>query len=363
MTKLSKIKDFHASRRLGVGASDIPILAGLTKKYNSTPLTLWRQKVGLDEPWEGNANTYWGKKEEGLILHEFISQKISEDLADEFLPYYMRQKSYKGNYAFTEAHRKDKPFCFAHADLVTDVFPCEIQKEIKGEIILESGFETVIVEAKTTGAMAGKRRKGQIFTGYDPDDLSYQGIPDAVYLQVQWQLYCYHIKKAFIAVKIDQGDFRIYGPIIEDLKTQQNCLALAERFWRLVENNTPPSPETWNDVQILWPDQTDTTAMIGGDDELRVKDMILRYGKISERIKELTDEKDDIKNAIGILLGENEVLRSASGDDLAKSYEKEKYTISYKNALKKVPELIKTLENEGLIKKSKWREIRLKGEK
>jgi predicted phage-related endonuclease len=361
--RYDKIKDFHASRRLGVGASDIPILAGLTKKYNSTPLTLWRQKVGLDEPWEGNANTYWGKKEECLILHEFISQRISEEMADDFLPYYMRQKSYMGNYSYTEAHRKDKPFCFAHADLVTEHYPCEITKEIDGEIIIEPSFEEVIVEAKTTGAMAGKRRKGQIFTGYDPDDLSYQGIPDAVYLQVQWQLFCYHIKKAFVAVKIDQGDFRIYGPIIEDLKTQQNCLALAERFWRLVENKTPPSPETWNDIQILWPDQNDTSAMIGGDDEIRVKKMIQKYGRISERIKELNEEKEDIKNAVGILIGENEVLRSASGDDLAKSYKKEKYTISYKNALKAAPDIVKKLEDDGLIKKSEWREIRLKGEK
>jgi len=46
MNKYSKIKDFHASRATGVGSSDIPILAGLSKRYGSTTLTLWQEKTG-----------------------------------------------------------------------------------------------------------------------------------------------------------------------------------------------------------------------------------------------------------------------------------------------------------------------------
>jgi len=41
MTRYTRIKDFHGSRALGIGSSDIPTPAGFGKKYDDTPLTLY----------------------------------------------------------------------------------------------------------------------------------------------------------------------------------------------------------------------------------------------------------------------------------------------------------------------------------
>jgi hypothetical protein len=139
---------------------------------------------------------------------------------------------------------------------------------------------------------------------------------------------------------------------------QEKCLALAERFWKLVEADTAPAPETWDDVNSLFPHQTDTTAMIAGDDEHRVREMIAEDKQIAERIKSLEERRDDIKNAVGILLGENSFLSNAEGEILAKSGEQSRESISLSDIKKKAPEILAKLTEAGLVKKSTFRTVR-----
>jgi hypothetical protein len=220
----------------------------------------------------------------------------------------LRDKSSGPFKAMTEARYPGRSYCIAHAD-----------------VLFDDPEEPYIIEAKTVGAMAGKRREGQVFSGYDVDDLTAQGVPDAVFLQVQWQMMCYGVDLAYVAALID-NQFYTFGPIHAEKKVQESCLALAERFWRLVEADTAPAPETWDDVVSMYPLVEETSAMIAGDDEMRVREMISRDKQVAARIKELTDERDDIKNAIGVLIGGNAVLASASGDTLAKASEQSRTT-------------------------------------
>jgi len=323
MLKYKKISDFHGERSKGVGSSDIATLAGLNRSYGSTSLTLWQQKTGRAEPWEGNARTAWGNKLEGLVLREFLEKRYGEDVAGDFYKSYLRDRSYKCFQVKTEARHHERKYCLAHADLLVDPINSPM------DVYPEDLADPYIVEAKTTGMMAGKRREGQIFRGYDPDDLTAQGIPDSVFLQVQWQMYCYGVNTAYVAVLIDTADYREYGPIVADPRVQEKFLALAERFWQLVQADTPPAPETWDDVQALFPVQKDETSFISGDDEMRVREMIARDKQLLARENQLKEERKDIKNAIGVLLGGNSVLASAEGDVLAKSslVEKEAYTV------------------------------------
>lgn len=300
MTKYTRIRDFHASRASGVGSSDIPILAGLQRRYGSTTLGLWEQKTGRTPPWDGNERTRVGHDLEAYVLYRFIESRYGEDVADTFYHAKLRDKSSGPFKAMTEARHPERRYCLAHADLVVDIDP-----------------DPYIVEAKVVGLMAGKRREGQVFTGYDIDDPSAQGIPDAVYLQLQWQEFCYQINRGYVAALID-NQYHEWGPIDADARVQERCLALAERFWRLVEQDTPPAPETWDDVQRLFPVQDTTTATISGEDEALVREMIARDKVLLAKSKEIDDERDDIKNAIGVLLGGNSFLASAEGDILAK---------------------------------------------
>jgi predicted phage-related endonuclease len=347
LNKYTKIKDFHGQRATGVGSSDIPTLAGLTRQYGSTTLKLWQQKTGRAERWEGNQRTHWGHKLEGQVLHEFIARRYGEEAADEFMTAKRRGKSAGPFKSDTECRHPERVYAIAHADLL-----------VAHDVWERPEDAPFIVEAKTTGMMSGKRREGRIFAGYDPDDLSAQGIPDAVFLQVQWQMYVYGVDTAWVAVLIDTADYREYGPIKADPRVQEKCLALAERFWRLVEADTEPAPETWDDVVALFPHQTDTTAMIAGDDEQRVREMIQRDRQLAERIKGLEDERDDIKNAIGILIGENAVLSSGEGDVLAKTSEQSRESVSLANLKKKAPEIEAQLRAAGLVNVSTFRTVR-----
>jgi len=341
MNKFTKIKDFHGSRLMGVGSSDIPVLAGLLKNYGATTMKLWEEKTGRRDRWEGNTRTEWGNKLEGIVLAEFIKNHFGEDAADRYMRYKRRGMSYGNLHTNTSCTHPVNSFCLAHADLV----------------ITEDEDEPVIIEAKTAGMMSGKRREGKIFTGYDPDDLTSQGIPDSVFLQVQWQMYVYGIKKAYVCVLIDTSDYREYGPIDADVKVQEKCLALAEQFWRLIETDQTPQPETWDDVQSLYPYKTDTTAIVAGDNEIVVREMKKRDKKLMAEISDREDERKEIKNSIGVLLGGNMILSSQEGEILAKQSEVNSETVSLSMIKKEAPEIEKQLREKGLINKSQSKRL------
>jgi len=163
---------------------------------------------------------------------------------------------------------------------------------------------------------------------------------------------------AGVSLLRDTADFREYGPILPDLKVQEQALALAERFWWHVQRDKEPKPETWADVCSLYPEQQETTVMVSGDEELRALEMVRRAGEIADKIKNLETERDDIKNAIGILIGENSVLATADGRILARSAPRSRESVALSNIEKKAPELAARLRAEGLVTSSSWRELR-----
>lgn len=362
MNRYTKIKDFHASRRKGVGSSDLPTLLGLNKRWGQTPLTLWREKTGRAEGFAGNERTEWGNYLEPLILRKFVTDRWGAEVGQEFYRNATRAEpvSYGNLKVKTEAFHPKYPFCLAHADLAWD------------PDATDRGEYPYLVEAKSTGYFAGKRREGQTaFEGYDPDDTSQQGIPDKVAVQVQWQLFCYGVQEAFVAVLIDTAEYRLYGPVVADPRVQEKLLALAERFWWHVENDREPEPTTWDDVVSLSPELVNETAVVTGEDELKVRTMIARSKDIKARIKSAEDELDDIKNAVGLLIGGNAVLASSDGETLAKAAERQRESLGLLGEvtkLKKKAELTpeekellsldERLRALGLVKVSSWREVR-----
>jgi hypothetical protein len=334
-----KDKDFQKGRRY-IGASDVPTLALMNLRYNQTPLMLWETKTGREKPWGGNERTRAGKELEPIALKWGLEKlgAIDGPAARSFLVSFIRGKDHLSFRALTEC-RHDRGYIVAHADLV------DIDKPF-------------IMEAKTAGFF-GAHRGGDINYGYDMDDLSANGIPSSVYLQVQTQLLCYDIPEAYVTAMIDTGTHRLYGPITAHKKTQEKILALCERFWWHVENDKPPKPEAWADVVKLNPVlDAESKTVVGGDDEQKAKEMKARADALRKRAKEIDAELEDIKNGIGLILGANKYLESSSGESLAMSFDVARLNVSEKDLRNKYPELHQKLFQEGIIKESKYRNIK-----
>ncbi len=340
MNRYTKIRDFHGARAKGVGSSDIPVLALLMKQYGSTPYKLWRVKTGRDAPWGGNQATWWGHQLEGLVLKEWVSDQYDPETAKIFYRNYLHRRSTGSLKVYTSARHPDYKFALAHADLII--------KEDAG----------LITEAKTHSFFAARRDDDPDF-GYSPDDRSQEGIPAALFLQVQWQLFCYGIRQAMAAVLINTNDYREYGPITADKKTQEQCLVLAQKFWWHVENDQEPKPETWADVQKMFPQPTQTTAMVGGEDEMAARLMIEQWHKAGRGIDKLKAKREDIKNALGLWIGENSVLTTAEGVKLASSWKQKNPTsVDLKKLKERFPLQYEKMWELKIITQGERRELR-----
>lgn len=335
MTPLTKITDLEASHKTGIGASKVPTLAGLNARYGDTPLKLFRQILGLDPTFEGNEKTRWGHLQEDLILREWVEQAFCPVSAREWLVARLQGNDWGSCLSNTEARHPERPYMLAHADLVVegpgglapwvcpkcgarDNYPTGTPSDCTAGCGQEITVPyRILVEAKNSGMMAAKRVEGEEFRGYDLDSDDAQGIPDKVYLQVQAQLYVYQAGAAFVAVLIDGNTWRQYGPILPDYRTQEKILALAERFWRLVEAKTPPAPETWDDVALLYPVVEPLSVTIGGDEETNARAMLAEYAVLGAKARQIDDRKKDIRNALGVLIGSNTELQDSAGNVLA----------------------------------------------
>jgi hypothetical protein len=335
-----KDKDFSKGRRY-IGASDVPTLALMNLKYKQTPLMLWEIKTGRKEAWGGNERTRAGKELEPIALKWGLEKMNVFDLPaapEVFLINCIRNKDYGPYRRLTEC-RHGKGFIVAHADLVD----------------IDRPF---IMEAKTAGFF-GAHRNEDINYGYDMDDLSANGIPSSVYLQVQTQLLCYDIPEAYVTVMIDTGTHRLYGPITAHRQTQEKILALCERFWWHVEKDEPPKPELWADVVSLNPVMDpESKTVVGGEDEQKVKEMKARAAALRKKSKEIESELDDIKNGIGLILGGNKYLESSSGESLASAFDVARLTVNEKDLRNNYPLWHQELCNKGIIKESKFRNVR-----
>jgi len=263
-----KIRDFTGARAAAIGSSDIPTLAGMTQHYEAkpyvyadghveklrqTPYALYLEKEGIAHRADAGKRAEWGHRLEGIVIAKWIEAHIGEgaalELSEEYLAAKIRRRSVGPFLSETEVSMPERPYVIAHADLVVYA-PSGIMYRVDDASpwlpALERGL---IVEAKTSGCYAAKRKAGQIFLGYDEDDRTYQGIPDPVYLQVQWQMLAYDVPEAWVAVLIDTGDYREYGPIPAAPRVQEKIASrLPSGLWiaaQSIRRRSPRRGATW----------------------------------------------------------------------------------------------------------------------
>jgi hypothetical protein len=335
-----KDHDFEKGRKY-IGASDIPTLSLMNTKYGQTPYTLFQEITGRTERKYAGERAKAGKELEPLVL-KFALEKIPE--FELYAKNYYISRISENNYFrefhnFTEAVHPERPYLLSHADLLETSMP-------------------VIVEAKTTGFF-GALRKNDIDIGYDEFDLSANGIPASVYLQIQTQMLTYDVTTAYVSAQIDTGVHRLYGPIHYHKKTQEKILALAERFWWHIENDKEPKPEIWSDVVSQNPVlQEDSKEVVGGESEQEVIEMKERAKILRKKEKEIKKELKDLKNAVGIIIGKNKYLESAEGRNLATQFEVNKFYAKLKDLEKDHPRKFKNLLEDGYIYESSYRDMR-----
>lgn len=328
-------KSFHARRLQGIGASDIPVLAGYTKKYTVeingkkypfTPYVLGLIKTGRISQPPDNDPMWFGRKIEPIVIERFMMRHGLQE---------------KDVIRKTEFRHPEYSYAMSHPDLI--VYPGFFGDDFYNQ------------EIKTGQVWAN--RKDDPDYGYSKDDFTANGIPASVYCQVQWQEFTTGINISGVSPLINTSDYREYGPIIFNKKNIEKLLARADEFWWYVRNwdKAHPTPETWGDVQLIYPQINQLSATVAGETEAKVMEMKARGTALRAKAKKIENELADLQGAVGIYLGENKILTGADGGKLASQSVFNRRDLSLKDLEKENPWLYKRVKK--YIKTSEVRRI------
>ena len=344
MNSYTRLRDIRTSH-LGpvVGASEIATLALYNLRHGQTPATLWEVHTGRVEPFAGNEQTWWGTVHEPTILYRYVRDHFDEPTARAFLSSYWRGRSSGAFKVLTEFKRRiGHGTAIAHPDLL-------IEAPLLQRIIGRS-MEPRLVQAKSHGYHTAKRKDDPDF-GYDPEDMSQNGLPASVYLQEEWEMLCADLPECDVVVLIDTNDFRTYGPVYRDARTQEQALALAERFCWHVERDVAPDPEAWVDIVHRDPQMRELSSIhpLEAAVELRgepvtLADMLASHAKAKGDERRALRRQEDIKTAIGVLLGGNKWLTTPEGQVIAGRIQSEYLSLSLKDLRQVRPDLAALVE-------------------
>ena len=246
-------EDWLSLRSKYIGGSDAAAVVGMNPF--SSPYSLWAEKTGKTPPFEGNLAT-----EVGTYLEEFIAKKFEEVTG---------KKVRRCNQSI---FNDDYPWAIANID-----------REIVGE---DAGLEI-----KSTSALNLKRFKNGEF-------------PEQYYVQCVHYLAITGKKRWYLAVLIGNNDFRTFT-IERDEAEIAALMSAEEAFWQKVTTNSPPeadgSKATTDAITAIYREANDgsRTDLFGLDDKL------MQYVSVTARIKELTELKEEMANAIKAYMGES----------------------------------------------------------
>jgi hypothetical protein len=345
MNSYTKLRDIAESHKGPVvGASEIATLALYNLRHGQTPYTLFEEHTGRAEPFTGNEATWWGQTHEPTILYRYIRDHFDEAAARAFLSSYWRGRSSGPFKVLTEFRRPlAHGTAIAHPDLV-------IEAPLLQRIIGRS-MEPRLVQAKSHSYHTSRRKADPDF-GYDEEDRSQNGLPAVVFLQEQWELFCAGLPEADVIPLIDTNDYREYGPVYADTRTQEQALSLAERFCWHVQRDEAPDPEAWIDIVHKDPVPADAAAIhpletsceLSGEREVTLADLLASYGKAKGDERRALKRQEEIKTAVGVLLGGNRWLTTPEGQVIASRIQSEYLSLSLKDLKREHPDVYALVE-------------------
>jgi putative phage-type endonuclease len=249
--------EWHEQRRLGIGASEVAVACGFGR-YR-TRYDLWREKTGATAPWGGNEATLWGQRNEPHILKDWADRNEARII---------------------ETQRQFRvqrwPLLWATVDAIAHT--------IDGE--------DVIVEAKCTTS-----RNAQLGDGGDD-------APPEWLAQVQVQMLLSGLERAYIAVLIDGNKSREY--CVQFDRAVAEALADRAEAWYCEAVETPVPPIEWGNTD----QQMQRLVEFGGRDLVDMQGSNLptiwaHYEDLGRKIKELEEERAELKSAAIVAMGDN----------------------------------------------------------
>ena len=250
-TKGMPHEEWLAHRRNSIGGSEASAIIGMNSY--SSPYTVWADKMGKLPPKKDNEAMRLGRD-----LEEYVAKRFTEKTGKKV----RRENNILIN--------PDIPFAHANVD-----------RMIIGE---DAGFE-----AKTTSALNTKKFKGGEY-------------PENYYAQCVHYLMVTGCERWYLGVLVLGVGF--YDFVIERDEGEIEALRKSEEdFWEYVKSKTPPmadgSDSTSETIQELYPESNgETISLAAFESDLQ------EYIKVSELLKDMKKQKDEIANRIKVVMGE-----------------------------------------------------------
>ena len=249
--------EWHEERRRGIGASEVAVACGFGR-YR-TRYDLWREKTGAIAPWGGNEATLWGQRNEPFILADWADRNEACIIETQ------------------QQFRHERwPHLWATVDAVATT----------------RDGEDVVVEAKCTTS-----RNAQLGDGGDD-------APAEWLAQVQVQMLLSGLERAYIAVLIDGNKSREYCVAFD--RAVAEALADRAEAWYCEAVETPVPPIEWGNTD----QQMQRLVEFGGRDLVDMQGTQLptiwaQYEDLGRKIKELEEERAELKSAAIVAMGDN----------------------------------------------------------
>lgn len=213
------MNDFLATRRQGIGGSDIAAIIGVSQF--KTALDVYLSKT-TDQPEQQGEHLYWGHALENPIIDRFVRDTGANVIRQ---PEMRRHPDYE--------------WAIANADA----------------LITNSDTIEAILEIKTSSAF-----KSREWGADDTDE-----VPIEYIAQVQWYMWIYNLQEAYIAALIGGNQYRQYH-ITRDDELIAMLAEKAQAFWQNhVIPRIPPNPQDGADAQKLYPSDNGDTAEADSD--------------------------------------------------------------------------------------------------
>lgn len=304
-----------------IGGSEIAKVAGFSK-YGSA-LTVFNEKLGLSEKFKGNIHTKFGNRMEPLI-REWIQEDFEKETD-------IKLKTYE--YPYMMIHKEHEYFS-ANIDGLA-----KLQQDYRfyenldtGEINFIPANEVIGIEIKTASEFLSKMWQGE-------------EIPDEYYCQVQWYMGITGLKYFLIIYLLGKEvKWKVVPRNDEDIK---ELFKIGKDFWNNnILTKIPPIP---TGLKCETDEIVHQQALDNDLDANVTENKLVKYKEVSEEIKSLEKEKEQLKQLIYLDLGDSK--KGSDGFYKVSRYEvkrdkldtktlKENYPITYKNILQGQTEFV-----------------------
>lgn len=255
-----------ASRRTGIGGSDVAAILGLSKW--STPLQVYQDKRGEAPPVPDNDAMRWGRYLEPAV----------------------RQ-------AYSDTTGRD-------VRVPTDMLRHPIYDHMLANLDGVAGGANEplrIFEAKTARSADGWGEPGS------------DQVPQPYLLQVQHYMEVTGVMVADVAVLIGGSDFRIYE-VPADRELQDMLIDAEAEFWQRVQRGEPPEPVTFADAVARW-GKSSRSDLVLADETVLAAIQTLRT--VREQKAAVESIEESAKAIVMRALGECDTLVAPDGKTIA----------------------------------------------